>query len=144
MTSIDKDVRGRTITIPFADEPKNHKLLNKYTRHQQERFEKALNCVENNAKNRGRNQRDWNAFCLKINTGALGHSMVWNGIAMGTSAAGTAAKPGVPPQAVAATAAVWGLVGAAVGLGQAITDTDTVTRIDPSDCFSENPLKKSD
>lgn len=46
----------------------------------QEAFEKALNCVESNIARRGRNKRDWDAPCIKMDAVAVAHGAFWDRI----------------------------------------------------------------
>jgi hypothetical protein len=100
----------------------------------QEAFEQALNCVESNAAKRGRNQRDWDEPCTMMDAVAVAHGAFWGGVSAGAVTAATASA--IPVSAVMGAA-----VGAAVGFGQAVTDPDNTTSINPAHHFSENPLQ---
>lgn len=140
MSSIGKDFSIRPITNTPLESQKVPEPRGEPTVEAQEIFEKALNCVERNTAARGRNQRDWDAPCTEVDMAAVAHNAFWVGVATGAGAATTAVPP--TPQVVAAKAVIWGVAGAAIGLGQGVTNPDNVTSINPADYFSSNPLKE--
>jgi hypothetical protein len=98
----------------------------------QEGFEQALNCIKSNVAKRGRNQRDWDGPCTKMDAAAIAHGTFWGGVSAGAVTAATA---------IPASTIVGAAVGAAAGFGQAVTDPDNTTSINPAKYFSENPLQ---
>lgn len=136
MSSINNNLNVRPVANNLVEErrttPEFWGKCSAQQQKAQEAFESALNCVESNVAKRGRNQRDWDAPCTKMDAVAVAHGTFWGGVSAGAVTAATA---------IPASAVVGAAVGAAVGFGQAVTDPDNTTSVDPANYFSETPLQ---
>jgi hypothetical protein len=141
MSSIGNKFSPYTVPkTPLDNKGMSQSFRGECTPEQLEEFEKALHCVESNVAKRGRNQRDWDARCVEVDTAAVAHGTFW-GAAGGAAFAAGGTRPGMPPQVVAGNVAIGAVISAAVGLGQTVADPDNVSNVNPADYFNENPLK---